>query len=603
MYQEFFRLHESPFSLDPDPRFLYLSPAHATARAYLDYTVESRDGMVVLTGHAGCGKSILVADLCRRVDRADMLLLDQTQLDSHELLQTLLLALGQDSLGDRPQLHARLREVLCERIEQGRRTTLIVDEAQHLSWEALETLRMVADQQHQGRRVLAVILVGQLGLARTLKSEGLEQFRQRIRLFYTLEPLARQEIRRYLEHRLAVAGGHHDVIISPRALKIIKRYTGGIPRLINTLMDMVLTAAALERTRMISARLVQEAARELQWEPFFLRHGRLFFGDRARELARCSQAVSNNLKPLMDKLRKAVSAQMACMNRVSGRVLDRIPTQWMAGLSGAALVLVPAALLLPAWLEGSRIEERQSILPLASVEADATAAAARVTPLDGGTLEPIKASAIKPARSKRNAPIASAPTPVALLPAPTPQPRAKTPTALPADPATRLPNVQVRTPRIANAASDTQTLAPSPKRSTPTAPAAPTTALRDARWLLQQPGEAYSVQLFAASSPEGIQRFLDEHGQGFRGDRELAAFTAHREGSPWHVLVLATYATYSDTRAAIGKLPAPLRKHQPWVRQIAVIHEAIREETRQAGTTDGRDRLVAGTIPPDASER
>ncbi|MEO0424525.1 MAG: AAA family ATPase [Pseudomonadota bacterium] len=587
MYQEFFRLHESPFSLDPDPRFLYLSPAHATARAYLDYTVESRDGMVVLTGHAGCGKSILVADLCRRVDSADILLLDQTQLDSHELLQTLLLALGQESQGDRPQLHARLRDTLCERINQGRRTTLVVDEAQHLSWEALETLRMIADQQDQGRRLLAVILVGQLGLARTLKSEGLEQFRQRIRLFYTLEPLARQEIRRYIEHRLAVAGGHHDVIISPRALKIIKRYTGGIPRLINTLMDMVLTAAALERTRMISARLVQEAARELQWEPFFLRHGRLFFGDRARELGRWTQATATTLKPWARKLRAGAGTLFSSLRQRGSQVVERVPAQWMAGLGGAALVLVPAALLLPMWLRQSQIEERRE-LPLAQVTVEAPTPA---EPILGRTLAPIKKTAIRPARRSSAAPLAAAP--VALLPAAsTPVRRAPPPAAA------------STAPRVAADRSRRVAAAPSEPALSLTAPP-PTTdaAVRDARWLLSQPAEAYSVQLFAASSPEGIRRFLDEHGQGFRGDRELAAFTADREGSPWHVLVLATYPTYSDTRAAISKLPASLRKHQPWVRRIAVIHEAIRDDTRQANTAaSAEEQLVAGAAA-DATQR
>lgn len=587
MYQEFFRLHESPFSLDPDPRFLYLSPAHATARAYLDYTVESRDGMVVLTGHAGCGKSILVADLCRRVDSADILLLDQTQLDSNELLQTLLLALGQDSQGHRPQLHARLRDTLCARINQGRRTTLIVDEAQHLSWEALETLRMIADQQDQGRRLLAVILVGQLGLARTLKSEGLEQFRQRIRLFYTLEPLARQEIRRYIEHRLAVAGGHHDVIISPRALKIIKRYTGGIPRLINTLMDMVLTAAALERTRMISAKLVQEAARELQWEPFFLRHGRLFFGDRARELGRWTQAATTSLKPWAQKLRAGASTLLSSLRRGAGQVVERLPAQWMAGLGGAALVLVPAALLLPGWLEQSRVEQRRE-MPMAQVTAETPAPA---EPILGRTLEPIKKTAIKPARRRPAAPLATAPAPVALLPAPAQQ-RTATPPAPAED----------RSPRVVAARSASPP--PSPQSAPPaTATATAAGPVQDARWLLSQPAEAYSVQLFAASSPEGIQRFLDEHGQGFRGDRELAAFTAEREGSPWHVLVLATYPTYSDTRAAISELPASLRKHQPWVRRIAVIHEAIREDTRQASTAaSASGQLVAGAAS-DVAQR
>ncbi len=599
MYQEFFRLHESPFSLDPDPRFLYLSPAHATARAYLDYTVESRDGMVVLTGHAGCGKSILVADLCRRVDREDILLLEQTQLDPHELLQSLLIALEQDSTGDRPQMRARLREVLCERLNEGRRMTLIVDEAQHLSWESLEALRMIADQQDHGRRLLAVILVGQLGLARTLKTNGLEQLRQRVRLFYTLEPLPRQEIRRYIDHRLAVAGRDHAVVVSPRALQVIRRFTGGVPRLINTLMDMTLTAAALERTRMITARLVSESARELQWEPFYRRHARLFLSDRLRGVLDLARSAASHTDKLTSKLPRLRMPDLTALRSRAGQLTDQLPTQWLAGLGGAALVLLPAALLLPSWVAQVRLEQSIADAVATADNGDRTQFERVVDSTPPIRLPSVEAPPTAPASATRPAPNKAAVVRVEeAAPAPTEQ-------KVISEQAQYEALVAARVAAAAAAAEASPAASPVVPGADEAVIPASTGPLKDARWLLQQPADAYSVQLFGAKSPAGIERFLADHGQDFRGDRELAAFTAERDGQPWHVLVLASYPTYAVTRDAIAQLPEPLHKHQPWVRRLEVIQATILSESSHAEADAAGDRinaLVADAAgDPDAS--
>ena len=281
MYLQHFGLEQQPFQLTPDADFLYLSKAHNRAKSYMEYTVWNRDGFVVITGEIGSGKTTLIQQLLRSVDENVLIArIYQTQLNEIEFFQAILHEFGLDPFkAGKVELISMLNNFLLEQYAEGRQVILIVDEAQNLSKRVLEELRMLTGMETDEDRILNLILVGQPELKNLLDAPGMEQLSQRIRFRFHLAALEKDDIRNYIDHRLTVAGfdsnksGKIPKIFNEECIPILYRYTGGIPRLINSLCDTALICAFVENKKTITSNIIEEAVNELQWVPYNERVG------------------------------------------------------------------------------------------------------------------------------------------------------------------------------------------------------------------------------------------------------------------------------------------------------------------------------------------
>lgn len=271
MYLNFFQLEDFPFRLTPDPRYLYLSPGHGRAKAYMDFSVWRRDSFVVITGEVGSGKTTLIESVLAGV-KEDIVVarIHQTQLNEEELLQAILVEFGFRPFGlGKVELLHMLSDFLRKQHERERFVLLIVDEAQNLTPGVLEEIRLLTGLETHTDKMLNVLLVGQPELNRTLNSPGLEQLVQRVRLRFHVDPLNRKESGGYIRHRLKIAGLPGGAELFPEAaVELLYRYTGGVPRLINILCDTVLMGAYVEDVKKITPKEVIAAVDELQWVPF-----------------------------------------------------------------------------------------------------------------------------------------------------------------------------------------------------------------------------------------------------------------------------------------------------------------------------------------------
>ena len=270
MYLELFKLHELPFRLSPDPQFLYLSKQHARAKAYMESTIWFTDGFVVITGEIGAGKTTLIETFLREL-QTDVVVaqINQTQLNPTAFLQTVLVQFGFSPFNMRkPEVLATLNQYLMEQHNSGRKVLLIVDEAQNLSHKVLEEVRMLSGVETAKEKALRIILAGQPELNDKLNSQELIQLAQRVRLRFHLAALTRAETTAYIDHRLEVAGSQGRRIFSEDAYPVIFRYTGGVPRLINTLCDTCMMAAFGRDKDHVTMAELDTAIRELQWVEF-----------------------------------------------------------------------------------------------------------------------------------------------------------------------------------------------------------------------------------------------------------------------------------------------------------------------------------------------
>jgi general secretion pathway protein A len=270
MYLELFKLHELPFRLSPDPQFLYLSKQHARAKAYMESTIWFTDGFVVITGEIGAGKTTLIETFLREL-QTDVVVaqINQTQLSPTAFLQTVLVQFGFSPFHmKKPEVLATLNQFLMEQHDAGRKVLLIVDEAQNLSYRVLEEIRMLSGVETAKEKALRIILAGQPELNEKLNSPELVQLTQRVRLRFHLAALTRAETMAYIDHRLEVAGAEGRRIFAEETYPTIYKYTGGVPRLINTLCDTCMMAAFGRDRDNVTVADLDAAIRELQWVEF-----------------------------------------------------------------------------------------------------------------------------------------------------------------------------------------------------------------------------------------------------------------------------------------------------------------------------------------------
>jgi general secretion pathway protein A len=270
MYLELFRLHELPFRLSPDPQFLYLSKQHARAKAYMESTIWFTDGFVVITGEIGAGKTTLIETFLRELQTdAVVAQINQTQLSPTAFLQTVLVQFGFSPFQmKKPEILATLNQFLTDQHAGGRKVILIVDEAQNLSNRVLEEVRMLSGVETTKEKVLRIILAGQPELNDKLNSHELIQLAQRVRLRFHLTALTQAEATAYIDHRLEVAGSQGRRIFAEDTYPTIYRYTGGVPRLINTLCDTCMMAAYGRDQDVVTSEDLDAAIGELQWIEF-----------------------------------------------------------------------------------------------------------------------------------------------------------------------------------------------------------------------------------------------------------------------------------------------------------------------------------------------
>jgi general secretion pathway protein A len=277
MYESYYGFDEKPFSLTPDPKYLYRSESHANAFELLQYAIERREGFVVITGDIGTGKTTLCRALLEKIDRRTFTaLLLNPFLSEEDLLRAILQDLGVVSrAGERlasrqpskQELVNTLHDFLLSLVPLGGRAVLIIDEAQNLPLPILEQIRILSNFETDKEKLLQIFLVGQLNLVPLLRSPELRQLDQRVSIRYQLRPLTEDEVGAYVSHRLAIANGSKGVVFAPAALRVVYDYSAGIPRLINMLCDRALLAGYTAQTTRIDEDLVITAAEGLDLKP------------------------------------------------------------------------------------------------------------------------------------------------------------------------------------------------------------------------------------------------------------------------------------------------------------------------------------------------
>ncbi len=266
MYTEHFGLTGQPFQLTPDARFWFESRTHRKAMAYLGYGIAQGEGFIVVTGEIGAGKSTLAAHLTATIDRArlNVIALVSTQVEGDDLLRLTAQGLGLDVRGvEKAALIAAVERRLAEEARAGKRTLLIVDEAQTLTVSALEELRMLSNFQSNGRALVQILLLGQPEFRDKLASAGLEQLRQRVIATHHLDAMGADEVETYIGHRLALVGWQGQPDFAADAFPAIHAASGGIPRRINQLCHRLMLQASVEGTPLVTAETVAAVLADL----------------------------------------------------------------------------------------------------------------------------------------------------------------------------------------------------------------------------------------------------------------------------------------------------------------------------------------------------
>jgi len=266
MYESFFGLREPPFSLTPDPRFLWLSETHQEGLAALVYGITRRKGFLLLTGEVGTGKTTLLRAALGQIpaDTETALILNTTDITPLDLLKLIAAEFGiAGPMDSKADYLIGLNRMLLERLRARRNTVLIIDEAQNLDAACLEEIRLLSNLETDTEKLMQIVLTGQPELIRNLSRPSLRQLRQRIAVEHNMEPLGPDEVAPYLAHRIAVAGGDMAEIFAPGVEPHFYWFSAGCPRLISLLADRALLAAFSKQLRPIPPEFVEAKAKAM----------------------------------------------------------------------------------------------------------------------------------------------------------------------------------------------------------------------------------------------------------------------------------------------------------------------------------------------------
>ena len=269
MYEDYYRFNAKPFQLNPDPRFFFGSKGHKRAMAYLDYGLSLGEGFIVISGEVGAGKTTLVRNLFRQLDANSLVAaqLVSTQMDAEDTLRSVAASFGLEHEGlAKSSLLKNLEDFLIAATRQGKRALLVVDEAQNLTPRAVEELRMLSNFQNNDRSLIQTFLLGQPEFRGILQSPNMQQLRQRVVASYHLGPLDSGETQGYIEHRLRTVGWDGNPSFGSEAFAALHRFTGGIPRRINTFCDRLLLFGFLEEKSHFGDAEINEVISDLKTE-------------------------------------------------------------------------------------------------------------------------------------------------------------------------------------------------------------------------------------------------------------------------------------------------------------------------------------------------
>ena len=333
MYTSFFGLNCNPFQLTPDPEFLFLSREHKKALIFLNYGISSNAGFILVTGEVGTGKTTIIRKILKGLNKdIRVARVNNTLVSSEQLISMINDDFGIETKGkDKTRMLRDLSDFIINQYAQGLRTALIIDEAQNLSSELLEEIRLLSNLETDKSKLLQIILLGQPELKKTLAIPELRQLRQRISISCHINPLDRAEAEKYVLHRLEIAGNRGAVSFLEGALDALHSATRGIPRLINIFCDFLLLAAFTEGTKAITADLVREVAQDLDSE-------NRYWGDSPREGG--NDAGDTALQPVLKRLDNLESAMHSHressidIEKIADRVttLERVAEKLIAGV-------------------------------------------------------------------------------------------------------------------------------------------------------------------------------------------------------------------------------------------------------------------------------
>lgn len=262
MYLDFYGLKEQPFNLTPDSHFLFLSEKHKEALAHIRYGIETKKGFVLITGEIGAGKTTLCRALLKEMDRNyKIALVLNSMVSAVGLLKTIINDFG---IITKARSRQDMVDVLNKFLIEEKDVVLVIDEAQNLSVDALEQIRLLGNLETEKEKLIQIIIVGQPELKEILDSEDLKQLNQRVVVRYHIQPLNREETIQYISHRLKIAGDTGRIVFQKNAMQDIYNYSGGVPRLINAICDYSLIAGFVSESFIISKNMIEQAVKESQ---------------------------------------------------------------------------------------------------------------------------------------------------------------------------------------------------------------------------------------------------------------------------------------------------------------------------------------------------
>ena len=269
MYRHFFGITDPPFGACSDPRFLYLMPQSQEALACLQYGIAARKGFVVMTGEVGTGKTTLLNSVLNSFSgqRISTAFVFNPRLDVLDFLEFVLADFGIPSASrTKSGMLLQLNRWLIERFRNGELCAIVVDDAQNLSWELLEEIRLLTNLEAASEKLVQIVLSGQPELEEKLRNPIVRQLRQRVSLWCKTRPLTSEETAAYIARRLEVAGAIRPIFV-PGAMQLVHRYSNGIPRLINLICEHALVSAFVEETKPVPARIIESVCAELELMP------------------------------------------------------------------------------------------------------------------------------------------------------------------------------------------------------------------------------------------------------------------------------------------------------------------------------------------------